>query len=114
MAHRAGNLKGTVYYNSYGTSLVTNSGPKNDFDGMPFGAAMLAIQPGATAPVVVAGSNGEHRADAGCRVCHTVSANGQELIAQEGNSYATSNCTSCRPYRVGCRRFGERVARAGA
>jgi hypothetical protein len=83
-----GTLKGTVYYNSYGTSLVTNSG-QNDFDGMPFGAATLAIRPGATAPVVVAGTASTD--NSGCRVCHTVSANGQELITQEGNSYATSN-----------------------
>jgi hypothetical protein len=86
-----GTLQGTVYYNSYGTSLVTNSGQEGpDFDGLPFGAAVLAIKPGATAPVVAAGTNSGSN-DSGCRVCHMVSANGQYLTAQEGNDYATSN-----------------------
>ena len=83
-----GTLKGTVYYNSYGTSLVTNSG-QNDYNGQPFGAATLAIRPGATAPVVIAGTASAN--NTGCRVCHTVSANGQELITQDGNNYAVSN-----------------------
>ena len=83
-----GTLKGTVYYNSYGTSLVTNSG-QNDYDGKPFGAATLGIKPGATAPVVIAGSASTD--NSGCRVCHTVSANGQELVTQHGNNYAVSS-----------------------
>ncbi|HEX4450874.1 MAG TPA: hypothetical protein VH143_08400 [Kofleriaceae bacterium] len=83
-----GTLKGTVYYNSYGTSLVINSG-QNDFDGKPFGAATLGIKPGATAPVVIAGSASTD--NSGCRVCHTVSANGQTLITQHGNNYAASS-----------------------
>ncbi|HEY1815239.1 MAG TPA: hypothetical protein VGG74_22985 [Kofleriaceae bacterium] len=84
----AGSLKGTVYYNSYGTGLVTNSG-QNDYDGKPFGAATLAIKPGALAPIVVAGSASAN--DSGCRVCHTVSANGQELMTQHGDSYSVSS-----------------------
>ena len=90
-----GTLKGTVYYNSYGTSLVTNSG-QNDYDNLPFGAATLAIKPGATAPIVVAGSNSTD--DSGCRVCHTVSANGQELITQHGNDYAVSSLYDLQTY----------------
>ena len=91
-----GTLKGTVYYNSYGTSLVTNSG-QNDYDGKPFGAATLAIKPGATsrssspAPRVPTTT--------GCRVCHTVSANGRQLFTQHGNNYAVSSLTSSRPRR---------------
>ena len=84
----AGTLKGTVYYNSYGTALVTNSG-QNDYDGKPFGAATLGIKPGATAPIVIAGTASTDKT--GCRVCHTVSANGQELITQHGDNYAVSS-----------------------
>jgi hypothetical protein len=81
MAH--GSLTGTVYYNSYGTNLAHNycctvSGPE-------FGGATLAIKHGATAPVLVAGSDSE------CRVCHSVSADGSSLVTQQGNNYSTSS-----------------------
>jgi len=75
-----GILQGTVYYESYGTQLVTNS----DFtaqDGSRVGAAVLGIKPGSTAPSVVAGtstSDGQ-----GCRACHSVAAKGSELIVQD-------------------------------
>jgi hypothetical protein len=78
-------LKGTIYYNSYGTYLVKNSGTDGlDFKKMQYGAATLAIKPGATAPTKVAGIDtvaplGDGR---GCRACHTVSANGQTLVTQ--------------------------------
>ena len=98
-----GTLKGTVYYNSYGTALVTNSGeascattdPVNKCvantqrTGPAFGAATLAIRPGTTDPIVVAGTASAN--NSGCRVCHAVSANGSSLITQHGNSYATSS-----------------------
>jgi hypothetical protein len=93
-----GTLKGTVYYNSYGTDLVRDPTPgsmlkgnsgDNDFNGKRYGAATLAIKPGALEPVVVAG---KYSADnTGCRVCHSVSANGQQLMTQHGDDYAKSS-----------------------
>ncbi|MCA1662884.1 MAG: hypothetical protein LC659_01160 [Myxococcales bacterium] len=97
-----GTLKGTVYYNSYGTALVVNpanatqvgnSGEKSfgtaAGNGPYFGAATLAIKPGLTDPVVVAGTYSTDKS--GCRVCHSVSANGQELVTQHGDNYAVSS-----------------------
>ncbi|MCU1277055.1 MAG: hypothetical protein JWM53_601, partial [bacterium] len=97
-----GTLKGTVYYNSYGTALVVNpnnsaqvgNSGENSFgtaagNGPPFGAATLAIRPGMTAPVVVAGTYSADKT--GCRVCHSVSANGQKLVTQHGDNYSTSS-----------------------
>jgi len=112
-----GTLKGTVYYNSYGTALVKNSGtascaPGEDVPTGPpqnlpacnennsrrsgpyFGAATLAIKPGTTDPVVAAGTTSGTPAgstEAGCRVCHTVSTNGSTLFTQHGDSYPTSS-----------------------
>ncbi len=90
-------LKGTVYYNSYGTNLVANSGEpscgngdtgcgtKSNRHGPDFGGATLAIQPGKTDPVLVAGTSSTN--NSGCRVCHTVSANGARLLTQHGADY---------------------------
>lgn len=69
-----GRLTGTVYYNSYGTGLVTN------YD--DFGAAVLGIRSGDTDPTLVAGLAG----DDGCRACHTVSSQGTNLLVQGGPS----------------------------
>jgi hypothetical protein len=62
-----GQLKGTVYYNSYSSPLGGNVG------------AVLSIAPGATTPTlavqpVVSGSRK-------CTVCHTVTTDGSKLIA---------------------------------
>ena len=70
----AGRMSGVVYYNSYGTQLVTN------YD--DFGAAVLSIASGDVRPKVVSGPSGEN----GCRVCHTVSAKGSHLLVQGGGS----------------------------
>ena len=79
-------LAGTVYYNSYGTALVKNSND-NDATGHQYGAAVLAIKGGATAPVVIAGNDTPgNYSGAGCRVCHVVAGNGNLLIAQHGDS----------------------------
>ena len=77
-----GTLKGTVYYNSYGTNLAKNycctiNGPK-------FGGATLAIRGDSTGPVLVSGN------DTNCRVCHSVAANGSMLVTQNGNNYNLS------------------------
>jgi hypothetical protein len=76
-------LQGTIYYNSYGTALVQNSDGLDSY-GRQYGAGTLAINPGATAPTLVAGvqSLGATGNGVGCRVCHTVAANGQSLVTQ--------------------------------
>jgi hypothetical protein len=76
----SGQLKGTVYYQSYGTNLATNY--CCTYNGASFGGATLGIQPGATAPVLVAGNNGT------CVVCHTVASGGSKLLTQNGANYA--------------------------
>lgn len=93
-----GSLKGTVYYNSYGTNLVKNSGEPscgngdsncgdgNNRHGPDFGGATLAIQPGKTDPELVAGENSDN--NSGCRVCHTVSMDGSRLLTQHGANYS--------------------------
>jgi hypothetical protein len=81
-----GSLKGTVYYNSYGTRLA-----KNSYGALPdnsmFGGATLAITGGALEPVLVAGGDGD---SSQCRVCHVVSATGSRLVTQHGD-YVTSS-----------------------
>ena len=85
-----GQLKGKVYYNSYGTALANNYGGAQQsaggaFPSGNFGAATLAIVPGGTQPVLAAGSS----TSSGCTVCHTASADGATLIsAQNGSSAA--------------------------
>jgi hypothetical protein len=85
-------LQGTIYYNSYGTSLVKNSGTDGlDHYGNQYGAGTLAIAPGATSPSLVAGVNSVASGGngTGCRVCHTVSADGKSLFTQASNSSAS-------------------------
>ena len=81
----AGQLKGRVYYNSYGTSLVKNySGAIQStggaFPGGQFGAATLAVVAGQAAPSIIAGSTG-------CRVCHSANATGSVLVTAQENAY---------------------------
>ncbi len=89
-----GSLKGTVYYNSYGTSLAKNYccafGTSNTF-----GGATLAIKGGSTSPTLVAGSNG---GTAQCRVCHSVSADGSTLLTQHGDNYAATSKYDLKTY----------------
>ncbi|HSO36945.1 MAG TPA: hypothetical protein VLT33_30685, partial [Labilithrix sp.] len=69
-----GNLKGTVYYNTYNSPLANGQG------------AVMRVKPGASADVL----------SAGCTVCHAVSANGNVLVtlggpaADETTAYQTS------------------------
>jgi hypothetical protein len=79
-------LQGEIYYNSYGTALVKNS-ESNDSYGNQYGAATLGITSGATAPVLVAGITSAK--GSGCRVCHTVSADGKSLVTQASNATAS-------------------------
>lgn len=78
-----GQLKGKIYYNSYGTNLVQNYSPT--WGGARFGAATLVIPPGGTAPTVVAGSTSASDG-VGCRVCHSVSPNGN-ILATMNSGY---------------------------
>jgi hypothetical protein len=88
-----GTLTGTVYYNSYGTSLATNYCATANWSGntICFGGATLAIKHGATSPVLVAGTNSPQGDDSGCRVCHSVAAQGATLVTQHGEKYAESS-----------------------
>jgi hypothetical protein len=86
-----GRLAGTVYYNSYGTHLVQNSNEPSYNNGPQFGAAVLSIAGGATAPSVVAGTAGPLGSNTGCRVCHVVASDGSRLIVQHGESYARTS-----------------------
>jgi hypothetical protein len=88
-----GTLTGTVYYNSYGTSLVTNYCAATSWSSGQycFGGATLGIKRGATSPILVAGSNSPMGDQTGCRVCHSVAAQGATLITQHGDNYAESS-----------------------
>jgi hypothetical protein len=81
-------LQGSIYYNSYGTSLVKNSATDGlDNYGNQYGAATLGISPRATSPTLTAGITSANPTGngTGCRVCHTVSANGKTLVTQASN-----------------------------
>ena len=77
----SGTLKGTVYYQSYGTNLAKNFSGAKGGDGR-FGGATLAIKPGARAPELVAGGDGD---ESKCRVCHSVSSDGSRMTVQRGD-----------------------------
>ena len=62
-----GQLKGTVYYNSY-------SSPQGGGEG-----AILKIAPGATAPTLAVQPSGT------CTVCHTINADASRMIVNGGN-----------------------------
>jgi hypothetical protein len=92
-----GALQGTIYYNSYGTSFVKNSGSDGlDAYGNQYGAGTLAIAPGATAPTLVAGVSSVNPSGdgTGCRVCHTASADGTALVTQASTPAADSYARS--------------------
>jgi len=82
-----GSLKGTVYYQSYGTHLAKNYGGAVGGDGR-FGGATLAIKPGAIEPELVAGGDGERDQ---CRVCHSVSSDGSRMMVQHGDDNDTTS-----------------------
>jgi hypothetical protein len=81
-------LKGVVYYNSYGTRLAQNFSGGKGGDGR-FGGATLAITGDAYDPKLVAGTTTTD--SSGCRVCHSVSADGSRMIAQESDNMASSS-----------------------
>jgi len=83
-----GPLKGTVYYNSYGTTLAKNYCCTPT--GARFGAATLAIKGGSSNPVLIAGT------DTDCRVCHSVASSGSMLVTARGDSYSSSSAYSLK------------------
>src|SRR6185503_10805756 len=87
-----GRLKGTVYYQSYGTNLAKNLGGAMGGDGM-FGGATLAIKPGATGPELVAGATGGMDK---CRVCHSVSSDGSRMTVEHGDDYDVTSSYDLR------------------
>jgi hypothetical protein len=93
-------LTGTVYYNSYGTSLVTNYCAAANWNGgatICFGGATLGIKHGNTSPVLVAGANSPMGDQSGCRVCHSVAALGSQLVTQHGDNYAQASAYALAP-----------------
>jgi hypothetical protein len=94
MAFADGPLRGTLYYQSLGTRLVENSGPIAELESGRFGAATLALPLGQARPSVAAGftSPGYPSPDGkGCRLCHSVAAQGSLLIT---NRYLNSANTA--------------------
>jgi hypothetical protein len=83
-----GQMKGNVFYNSYGTNLVQNFG--NTVKGQPFGAATLQVAANGTTPTVVVGYNDPTLSGAGCRVCHNAASGGTLLLS---NSYLSQGST---------------------
>lgn len=81
-------LKGTVYYQSYGTNLATNFGGAKP-DNHRFGAATLGIRPGQTAPFLVAGKTSAD--SSGCRVCHSVASDGSTLVTKWSDDKTSSS-----------------------
>jgi len=55
-----GNLRGTIYYNSYNSQIAGNTG------------AIMSLRPGQATPTVVV---------AGCKVCHAVSSDGSTMVS---------------------------------
>lgn len=100
-------LRGNVYYQSYGTRLTYNYAGAQDstgvtFPGGKFGAATMGIEPGATIPKVIAGQSVSDTSGKNCRVCHTASADGSTLITQKfggsnGASVMVTNLTNATP-----------------
>jgi hypothetical protein len=91
-----GQLKGNIFYNSYGTNLVKNFG--STLGGQPFGAATLQVAANGTSPTVVVGYNDATLSGAGCRVCHNAAAGGTLLLSNsyltQGNSGSGSEATT--------------------
>jgi hypothetical protein len=89
-------LTGTIYYNSYGTLLAQNLGGAVGGNGK-FGGAVLSIRVGDTGPKLLAGNS---TLNTGCRTCHSVAANGSQLVAQNGDNYGQSKAYTITPTGV--------------
>ena len=80
-----GQLKGSIFYNSYGTNLVKNFGYTRG--GKTFGAATLQVAANGTVPTVAVGYDDPTLSGAGCRICHVAAANGTKILT---NSYLSN------------------------
>lgn len=69
-----GVLKGTVYYNSYDSVITTGGGAET--------GGVIAIKPRSPDPTLAVPQNAGK-----CHVCHTLSADGSTLWAQDGDHY---------------------------
>jgi hypothetical protein len=87
-----GQMKGNVFYNSYGTNLVKNFG--YTLNGASFGAATLQVAANGTTPTVVVGYNDPTLSGAGCRVCHNAAANGTRILSNSFLTFGTSGSGS--------------------
>jgi hypothetical protein len=95
-----GTLKGSVYYNTYNSTLVSGASTTNwsgFFGNVTGNGAVLRIPPGKQAEVFLGGG--------ACVGCHSVSANGARLVAENwfvigvsgGGSYAMTPTTAPNP-----------------
>jgi hypothetical protein len=99
-------FNGRIYYQAYATAFVENWSPELTVWGARFGGATLSIDVGAEAPKLVAGkTTSDH---SGCRVCHSVSAYGDRMVVQHGDSYPDTSSYDLKngnaetsPYRAG-------------
>jgi hypothetical protein len=92
-------LKGSVFYNTYSTKLLSGAGGPAGAGGVGGGGAVLRIVPGQAAQVFLGQS--------GCTGCHAVSANGTRMVAEplsnpftgtgDGATYALTTTTSTNP-----------------
>lgn len=89
-------LSGTIYYGSYGTKLAENYSGALGGNGK-FGAAVLSIKVGDTAPKLAAGKTGS---PSECRACHSVAADGSRLIAQKGDNNSLSSLYDLFPDNI--------------
>jgi hypothetical protein len=92
-------LRASIYYTSYGTSLVQNYTPYL-YEGInsSLGGAVLALGQGDTQPTIAAGFQSWQRE--GCRACHRLSADGSTMLANSYTSYSSSKKQSVL-YRLG-------------
>jgi hypothetical protein len=72
-----GSLKGTIYYETYGSALIQAT--PNGGGSAGGGVGIMKIQPGAAAPTIVKQQCGN--------VCHTASADGSTLVANAGSEF---------------------------
>lgn len=92
----AARLSGVIYYGSYGTKLAENFSGALGGNGK-FGAAVLSIKVGDTAPKLAAGKSGGTNE---CRACHSVAADGSRLIAQQGDNNSKSSLYDLFPDNI--------------
>jgi hypothetical protein len=83
-------INGRIYYQAYATAFVENE-PEPTVWGGRFGGATLSIDVGAAAPKLVAGWSNTNGTKEGCRVCHSVSAYGDRMVAQHGEDYTKTS-----------------------